>query len=91
MPDSHILRCANCVLLSSLAQHLIAHHLKREKRVRPYLSRVDLLAGEGIVVGAHIGGCVDCVSCRIRCLPKSLMGKRLIFVVGRGAFEKVAN
>lgn len=55
-----------------------------------YLSWVDLLAGEGIVVSAHIGGCVDCVSCRIRGLPKSLMGEILTCRWSR-RLGKVAN
>ena len=37
----------------------IIRHLVVAEFGNPYLSRVDLLAGECVVVGTHIGCCVD--------------------------------
>lgn len=45
-----------------------------------YLSRVNLLARESIVVGTHVDGCVDFVSLLIWCLPRSMKGRISIVV-----------
>jgi hypothetical protein len=49
---------SNSILRSSWSRSHRNRGVRRSERNQPYLSRVDLLSGEGIVVGTHVDCCV---------------------------------
>ena len=67
----------NFNLLDSFVDSIIRHSVVAEFRFS-YLSRVDLLAGEGIVVSTHYDYCVDnrrCFESQFGCYPGRSVGK----------------